>query len=66
MQIILNGKKETIKPQISLLELLKEKKLDRKKVVVELNLKIIPQENLEKVLLREGDSLEIVSFVTGG
>ena len=66
MQITLNGRKETLKQHLSLFELLKEKKLDKKRVVVELNLKIIPEQELENTLIKEGDCLEIVSFLGGG
>ncbi len=66
MKVTINGKSEALSQKLSLLQLLEEKGLDKKRVVVELNLKIIPQEDLQKTLLQEGDSLEIVSFVTGG
>jgi len=66
MQITINGKKETFNSTETLLELIQRKSLNKDKIVVELNLKIIPQENLERALIKAGDSIEIVSFVTGG
>ncbi len=66
MNITLNGKKEFLNIPKSLLELIKEKGLDKEKVVAELNLKIVQRDNLESTEVREGDSIEIVSFVGGG
>ena len=39
---------------------------DAKRVAVELNLEIVPPEQFEKTILKDGDSLEIVRFVQGG
>ncbi|MCF7908099.1 MAG: sulfur carrier protein ThiS [Candidatus Omnitrophica bacterium] len=66
MQITINGKKEIIDNPKSLLELIGEKKLNKEKMVVELNLKIIPRDNLKSTQIQEGDSIEFVSFVGGG
>ncbi len=66
MNITINGKTETLNNSKSLLELINEKGLDKEKVVVELNLKIIQRENLKSTEIQEGDSIEIVSFVGGG
>ncbi|MBU2043621.1 MAG: sulfur carrier protein ThiS [Candidatus Omnitrophica bacterium] len=66
MQVTVNGKPQTLSGGLSLLKLLSEKGLDKKRVVVELNLEIVPQEKMENTLIKEGDSIEIVSFVTGG
>ena len=50
----------------SLAAYLKEAGLDAKRVAVELNLEIVPPEQFEKTILKDGDSLEIVQFVQGG
>jgi len=66
MDIIINGQEESLNKQISLLELINQKGLDKEKIIVELNLKIVQRENLENTQIRKGDSVEIVSFVGGG
>lgn len=39
---------------------------DLKKIAVELNGKIVPKADYENIVLRENDSVEVVSFVGGG
>lgn len=36
------------------------------RVVVEKNFEIIPRESLDKIMLEDGDSVEILRFVGGG
>ena len=36
------------------------------RVVIELNLKIVPKEAYAELVLKDGDNLEILSFVGGG
>ncbi len=66
MQVTLNGKLQNLNQKLSLLELLKEKKLDKQRVVVELNLKIIAQKDLGNTIIQEGDAIEIIKFMGGG
>jgi sulfur carrier protein len=47
-------------------ELLSELDLHGKRVAVELNRDIVARDTYSQVALREGDSIEIVSFVGGG
>lgn len=47
-------------------ELLTEKCYDPKRVAVELNLDILPKSQYESTVLKDGDSVEVVSFVGGG
>jgi len=47
-KIQLNGKKITIKPKITIFDLLKRFKLDNKKVAIELNGNIVPNYNYKK------------------
>ena len=66
MEIIVNGVKEKIEERATIFSLIKNKDIDSKKVVVEHNYKIIPEDIWEKVELAHNDKLEIVSFVGGG
>ena len=65
-KIQLNGKKIIVKPNLSILKLLKKYKLNNKKVAIELNGKIVPKANLNKKNLKDQDKIEIVHFIGGG
>jgi sulfur carrier protein len=65
-KIQLNGRKISIKQKISVLDLLKRYKLDKKKVAIELNGKIISKSSYENKLVKNNDKFEIVHFIGGG
>jgi thiamine biosynthesis protein ThiS len=66
MKIKINGKNEEIEKKLTLNQLILEKGLCANRIVVEHNLRIVPQEEWVKVTLHELDNIEIVSFVGGG
>lgn len=47
-------------------EMLNDNGYDPKRVAVELNLEILPKSQYESTVLKDGDSVEVVSFVGGG
>jgi len=65
MQVKLNGKVEDIKVK-TLGELVKLKGFNCARVVIEHNLKIIPEEKLSGTRLEENDVIEILAFIGGG
>jgi sulfur carrier protein len=65
-KIQLNGKKINISQKTTLFDLVKKYKLDKKKVAVELNGKIINKNIFKKKILNNNDILEIVHFIGGG
>ena len=65
-KIQLNGRIITLKQKINVFDLLKKYKLDKKKVAVELNGKIINKNIFKKKILNNNDILEIVHFIGGG
>ncbi len=65
MQIKINGQNHDITGS-ALLDLLAQKNLNPEKIVVEHNSNIIEKHALSGITLKEGDVLEIVSFVGGG
>ena len=65
-KIQLNGKKITLNQKISLFDLLKKYKLDKKKVAIELNKKIVIKQMYKKKFLKNNDKIEIVHFIGGG
>jgi len=48
------------------MELILDTGLKPESLIVELNSNIIQQENWNDILLRHGDSIELLSFVQGG
>lgn len=66
MQIIINGEKKIIDNNTTLAALLKELAIDSQRVAVELNRNIIDKADYSKTILKDNDSLEIVSFIGGG
>ncbi len=65
-QITLNGKPETVEEGTALLMLLQAKGVNPGRVAVELNRRILPRSEFASILLHEGDTLEVVTFVGGG
>jgi sulfur carrier protein len=67
MRVRINGKEESLPDEpMTLRELVTNRGLVPERVVVEVNLQVIPRENWPAVNLRDEDSIEIVSFVGGG
>ena len=65
-KIQINGRKIALKQNFSILDLLKKYNLNRKKVAVELNGKILPQNKYDSKKLKNNDKVEIVQFIGGG
>lgn len=66
MNLIVNGKEETVYENLSLLDYIKQKELDVKRIIIEYNFQIIPAETWADVPLKDNDKLEILSIVGGG
>lgn len=65
-EIQLNGKAEDIVEGISVSALLETRGVNPKRVVVELNRRILAREEFGTALLGHGDEVEVVTFVGGG
>ena len=65
-RIQLNGRKLELNKKYSITEILKKYKLDRKKIAVELNGKIINQSKYKAIYIKDKDKIEIVHFIGGG
>ena len=65
-KIQLNGKKIAIKPNFSVLDLIKKFKLEGKRIAVEYNGTIIQRHRYNKKILKNNDRIEIVHFIGGG
>ena len=64
--MILNGKTVDLKEEISVEQLLKDYDLNQQKVVVEVNMEILDDEVYSTYLLKNEDTVEVISFVGGG
>ena len=66
IKIKINGKTNKIYDKTKLSDLIKNLKVPLKKVAIELNEKIVDKKNLNKVILKVNDKIEIVHFIGGG
>jgi thiamine biosynthesis protein ThiS len=66
MTITLNGDRYDIPEPVTVTALLDSLAIDARRVAVEHNLVIIKRTAFDQTLVREGDSVEIVTFVGGG
>lgn len=64
--ISINGNESHIDGEINIYKLLEDNKFDTSKVAVILNDDIVSKSDYRDKLVRDGDSLEVVSFVGGG
>ncbi len=66
MQIILNGKPETTEADTTVADLLARLELEPIRVAVEINEDIVPRKSYSGHVIRDGDRIEVVTFVGGG
>ncbi len=66
IKIRINGKLKFINFNTSLLNFIKALKIPIKKVAIELNEEIVDKKELNKILLKNNDKIEIVHFIGGG
>lgn len=66
MRIIVNGTSQELPADLSVSQLLDRLKVRRDAVAVEVNREIVPRARHAERTLRDGDAVEIVTFVGGG
>ena len=66
IDISVNGRPLRVPAGSTLARLLESLGLDRGRVAVELNLRVVPRAEHEALRLNHGDKLEVVTFVGGG
>ena len=64
--IKLNGKNETLEDKINVANFLEQKSIKQQSVVVMINEDIIKKDKFETTLIKNGDEVEILRFVSGG
>ena len=66
VQVRINGRDRELPEATTLLQLLQERGIDPRVVVVEYNYEIVPRERYGEITLHDGDTLEIVQMTAGG
>ena len=66
IKIKVNGKFKFISKNYKISDLLKDLRIPLKKVAIELNQEIIDKKNINKIILKKNDKIEIVHFIGGG
>ncbi len=66
INIKLNGKAYVVEQRMDILSLLETLKVSSGSVVVERNRKILHRNMFNRVVLKDGDELELIRFVGGG
>lgn len=66
MTITVNGQPRQVDDRATVAMLLRDLNLAPRRVAVEVNLELVPREQQDQYVLREGDALEVVTLVGGG
>ena len=66
IKIVVNGKQMTVNLKYSLKNLIDKLKMPITKIAVELNREIINKKNINKIILKNNDKIEVVHFIGGG
>lgn len=61
-----NGKDVDFEANKNIIDLLNSYKIDRDRVVVEINFNIVDENQYENYIINKEDIIEIISFVGGG
>ena len=61
----INGENENA-DGILLSDYLREKGFKKEQIAAEINLAIVPKSDYERTVLKDGDTVEILTFVSGG
>ena len=64
--IIVNGKQIQLTSEMSVADYLEQNNYQIKRIAVELNEEILPKYSYSDTMLKDGDRLEVVTFVGGG
>ena len=66
ISVTINGDAHKLSEELNLIDLLARFDIEYDKVAIEHNLEIVPKSTFEKVMVGDGDNLEIVHFIGGG
>jgi sulfur carrier protein len=66
ISIVLNGEPYVIEGDARLTTLIAALKMKPTRIAVELNREVVPKAQYGKIVLREGNEVELINFVGGG
>ena len=66
MHIQVNGESRRVREEMNVTGLLQDLQLNVERVAVEINLEILDRRDFDARMLKEGDRVEILSFIGGG
>ena len=66
IKITMNGKQISLNQNLPLKKLVERLKIPLNKVAIELNKEVLNKKNLNQILLKNKDKIEIVHFIGGG
>ena len=66
MKVTINGNEKEFDEKLSIQGMLEVLNSQNKMIVIEKNLEIVPKELFAQTFLKNGDDIEIISFVGGG
>lgn len=66
MDIMVNGEQVSCEEGMTLESMIAQRGHDKRQIAIEWNEKIIPKEEYETSVIKEGDVIEIVTFMGGG
>jgi sulfur carrier protein len=64
--ILVNGEQRPVPAGLTVADLLRDLDIRPDRVAVELNLQILDRHELDRQSLKDGDRLEVISFIGGG
>jgi sulfur carrier protein len=63
---VLNGESHSTPAPLTVLELLRNFELEKRRVAVAINSEVVPRSRFADVLVRDGDKVEVIHAVGGG
>ena len=66
IKIKVNGKLKAVNRNVNLSILIKNLKIQLKKVAIEVNGEIVDKKKLSRIILKNNDRIEVVHFIGGG
>lgn len=66
MHVTINGRQEALADGLSVANILATRQLQPIRVAVEINEQLVPRKRFGETTVKEGDRIEIVTFVGGG
>ena len=66
MRVAINGETLCLDGELSVADLLARREIEPVRVAVEINENIVPRRTFAETMIRDGDCIEIVTFIGGG